>query len=539
MTRVLFYFVLLFLVAMGFAWLADRPGDLTLHWQSKTFEMSLLSAAVGLAVIVGMLALLFSIIRGIVTTPRIFGDFLGQRRRDRGYRALSRGMIAVGAGDTRLARRAAHESSGILKDEPLTLLLTAQAAQLAGDAAGARTAFEALAARPDTRVLGLHGLYIEATRQGEHEAARHFAEETTKAAPQIGWAGTALFDYQAGSGEWQGALATLDANLRAGILDKKRQKRLRAVLLTAIALESESGDPEGARARALEAHKLAPELPEAAIVAGRLLARAGDLRRASRVLESTWKIAPHPEVADAYSALRSGDSVRDRLKRVKRLADMQPGNPESAMAMARAAIDAHEWRMARDVLQKLLDTRPSERVCLLMAEIEEGESGDEGRVRQWLARAIHAPRDPVWVADGQIFPRWAPVSPVSGKIDRFEWKVAGEPIPAHRVPGIEAERRAATPSTELVPAPALAPERLPAAEPIEAIETVEPVPAESAPTPAPKKEPDKPREPAVPTPAPAAAAAPILAEPVLPHAPDDPGPEPAETDEARGRFRLF
>jgi HemY protein len=170
-----------------------------------------------------------------------------------------------------------------------------------------------------------------------------------------------------------------------------------------------------------------------------------------------------------------------------------------------------------------------------MAEIEEGESGDEGRVRQWLARAIHAPRDPVWVADGQIFPRWAPVSPVSGKLDRFEWKVAGEPVPAYRVPGIDAGRRPST-STELVPAaPALAPERLPAAEPIETIETVDAAPIEPppapAPKPAPKKEPEKPREPAAP--------APVLAEPVLPHVPDDPGPEPAETEEARGRFRLF
>jgi HemY protein len=219
---------------------------------------------------------------------------------------------------------------------------------------------------------------------------------------------------------------------------------------------------------------------------------------------------------------------------------MQVSHPESAMAMARAAIDAHEWQMARDVLQKLLDTRPSERVCLLMAEIEEGESGDEGRVRQWLARAIHAPRDPVWVADGQIFPRWAPVSPVSGKVDRFEWKVVGEPVPAHRVPGIEAERRAAKPSTELVPAtPALVPERLPMPEPVEAVEPAEIVPPEPPPAPAPSPEPEKPKEPVAAAPVQTAAPAPIPAEPVLPHAPDDPGPEPVENDEPRGRFRLF
>ena len=35
-----------------------------------------------------------------------------------------------------------------------------------------------------------------------------------------------------------------------------------------------------------------------------------------------------------------------------------------------------------------------------MAQIEEGQNLDQGRARQWLARAVSAPRDPIWVADG-------------------------------------------------------------------------------------------------------------------------------------------
>jgi HemY protein len=73
---------------------------------------------------------------------------------------------------------------------------------------------------------------------------------------------------------------------------------------------------------------------------------------------------------------------------------------------------------------------PSERVCLLMAEIEEGEHGDQGRVRAWLTRALSAQRDPAWTADGHVFDRWAPVSPVSGRIDAFEWRVAVDRLPA-------------------------------------------------------------------------------------------------------------
>ena len=58
-----------------------------------------------------------------------------------------------------------------------------------------------------------------------------------------------------------------------------------------------------------------------------------------------------------------------------------------------------------------------------MAEIEQRESGDEGRAREWMARALRAPRDPAWTADGFVSDRWMPVSPVSGRLDAFQWKV--------------------------------------------------------------------------------------------------------------------
>ena len=57
-----------------------------------------------------------------------------------------------------------------------------------------------------------------------------------------------------------------------------------------------------------------------------------------------------------------------------------------------------------------------------MAEIEDAENGPSGPVREWLARGSRAPRDPVWIADGMVSRRWLPISPVTGKLDAFEWK---------------------------------------------------------------------------------------------------------------------
>ena len=118
-------------------------------------------------------------------------------------------MIAIGAGDRALATRYAIQARKALPNEPLTHLLRAQAAQLSGDRATARRIFEAMLAAPDTEQLGLRGLFLEAEREGETEAARQFAERALRLNPKLGWSADALFDLQCKQTDWAGALETL------------------------------------------------------------------------------------------------------------------------------------------------------------------------------------------------------------------------------------------------------------------------------------------------------------------------------------------
>ena len=531
MIRVLTYIVVVFLAAAGFVWLADRPGELLIDWQGYEIRTSVMVAMVGAVLVIALIAIVGALIRAVFRTPQAVGHFFGTRRRDRGYRALSRGMIAVGAGDMRAAQRAARESQNLLgRQEPLALLLSAQAAQIAGDSRSARAAFTALTETAETRVLGLHGLFVEARRTGEHGAARHFAEEAMRISPKVAWAGTALFDYQCQAGEWQEALTTLAANAEAGTVERSRAERLRSVLLTARAMQMEAGEPDEARGLAIEAHKLAPNLVPASVIAARLLTRHGDFRRAARILETAWRELPHPDIAAAYATVRTGDSVRDRLKRVQKLAGLRANHAEGAMAVARAAIDAHDWAEARAALAGAVAAQPSEGVCLLMAEIEEGEHGDQGRVRAWLARALGAPRDPAWIADGRVFAEWAPISPVTGRVDAFEWKVPPDRLPSDRQMEIEAWATAPEPPPAVEAKVAEPPADEPPAE--------EPAPVETRPAPAPVEAKPADAKPAEAKPADAKpAAATVIHDDLMPRAPDDPGP-PSREDEDE-RYKIF
>ncbi len=313
--------------------------------------------------------------------------------------------------------------------EPLIKLLDAQAAMLEGRTDDARAKFEAMLDDPETKLLGLRGLYLEAQRLGARDASRHYAEEAALLAPNVEWAATAALGQKTTHGDWDGALLLLDKQKATKQIDKEKAKRERAVILAAKAIETYStSDPTNAKPLAIEANKLAPDLVPAAIVAAKALFAQGDLRKGSKILEYTWKREPHPGVADTYVHARVGDSPIDRLKRARHLAGLYPHHAESNLAIAHAALAAGELKEAREAAEAVLRSTPRESAYLLLADIEEAQTGDQGRVRQWLSRAVKAPRDPAWTADGYVSDRWAPASPVTGKLDAFVWKVPVEQI---------------------------------------------------------------------------------------------------------------
>ncbi len=428
MLRLVLFLLAVSALAFGLSWLADRPGSLVVAWQGYEVETSVFRAIVILAILLGLTVVLWSIMRQIWDSPAAIGRFFNRRRQKRGLEALSSGMIAIGAGDRALATRYAIQARKSLPNEPLTHLLRAQAAQLSGDRATSRRIFEAMLASPDTEQLGLRGLFLEAEREGEQEAARQFAERAMALNPKLGWPVEALFDIQCRKGDWEDALQTLAVARRHHHIERASADRRRAVLLTAQAQELEEQDPERAMSLALEAHDLAPDLVPAAAIAGRVLAAKGNTARAAKVLQRTWKRSPHPDLATAYAYARIGDSPRDRLNRVRLLAALRPHSVESSIAVATAAIEAQDWPTARHALEGFIDTEPSQRACTLMARIEAEQHGDKGRVREWLARAVNAPRDPAWTADGIVSERWSPISPVTGALDAFQWRVPVEVV---------------------------------------------------------------------------------------------------------------
>ncbi|MFG1358909.1 heme biosynthesis protein HemY [Xanthobacter pseudotagetidis] len=508
MIRLVILLVVLAALAFGIGWLADRPGEIHLSWEGWRIETTVPVALAVLAVLTAALMGLWRALSLLLRSPQMVARHSRRRRRDKGWDAVTRGLLAIGTGDVPAARQARADAVRLLPNEPLTRLLAAQTAQFDGDRDVAVAEFRAMAERAETRLLGLRGLHMEARRAGDARAAAVLAAEAAAAAPALGWAVDAVIEARCADGDFAGARAVLERQMAQKGIDKAQYRRRRAVLLAAEAVALEHVDPPVARERAVEAVRLAPTLVPAAACAGRLLGAAGELKKAAKIVETAFAANPHPELAEVEAHLRPGDAAQDRLKRIRVLANKAPSARESAIALARAAIDAQEFQQARLVLEPLL-AEPSQRVCLLMAELEAAEHADIGKAREWTARAVRATRDPAWIADGVVSDHWAPVSPISGKLDAFVWAVppgvSATPILEHEAERVKAaiaavraseEAKAAALAAEARAAPAADPAAAPARAAAPA--AVPPGPA----TPEPERAPDPP--PSFPSPAPKA-----------------------------------
>jgi HemY protein len=508
MIRIILFLALIALAAVGAAWVADQPGGVVLTMPglraSTTFPRFVL--IVGVTIVASVM--LWSLVRGLWRAPGHIRRHRRERRIARGRHAITQGLLAIGHGDSASARAHAEAARRHAAQDPLTLLLHAQSAQLDGDRSGAQRAFRAMAEREDTRLLGLRGLFIEAQRADDPVAAVMIAEEALKLAPQATWASHAVLGFRCAKGDWTGALAILDTDYASGLIDKQAYRRQRGVLLTARALELETVDRDLSRDSAMEAVKLAPTLVPAAVLAGKYESEAHQVRRAMRIIEAAWLAQPHPDLADAYAHVKLGDSARQRLVRIETLAAKAPGHIEGALAIARAAIDASEFARAREVLAPFIDA-PTQRVAMLMAEIERTEHGDSGRARAWTLRAVRALHDPVWTADGYVSATWRPVSPVTGRLDAFQWQTPVAALPSDKI--IEPspfEAAMLAPRREPAAKPESDPEAEPDAVPSQMIPH-EPAPVEQVPVAAQDNLPPAAveAEPAPATPAPSAAPA--------------------------------
>jgi HemY protein len=425
--RAAFLVLVLALIAFAAAWFAENPGAVAIDWGDWRVETTAGVAVGGVALLAVVVALLYRAWRWVRTSPRRLRERQEHQRRLQGYRALTRGLVAVAAGDADESQRLAKRAEALLEEPPLTLLLSAQAAQLNGDDRAAEKYFQAMLANPELEFLGLRGLLTVELRRGDTAAALEHARRAYRLRPQSEWTQSTLLELQLTQHQWKQAEALLiDSAKRRGTPEATLRRR-RAVLLLEQAADIErTGDRAGAASIAERAHHAAPEFVPAAVASARLQNAIGKPKRALHVLETTWRLTPHPDLAAELFALWPQESPARRLARVQQFVASPPGHAEGLLTLARAALEAADWGLARRSLESLGGGPLEARVCRLWAELEDAEHGPGPAARDWLLRATGAPADPAWTCSrcSGHASLWQPTCPHCGSFDTLQWQPA-------------------------------------------------------------------------------------------------------------------
>lgn len=446
MTRALVLLTQIALVVGAAVLLAEFPGRVAVEWEGWRLDTSVATVAVVVATLIIAAIILSRFWGAIRRAPGRFLDSRRASRRQRGYAALTQGMVAVAAGDVAEARRWARKADTLLDEPPLTMLLSAQAAQLNGDEAAARRYFESMLKHNDTAFLGVRGLLMQAIKSGDKMEALRLAQQAYGLRPETGWVVDQLFELQVESGLWDDANETIAAAIRRrSVPAAEARKRRAAVLVEQGRAAQAEGNEEIAMSRLREAHDLDPTLVPATVGLARVFKTRDRAGKAARLIEEAWARAPNPELASAYGEVIDGKDPLARVKQFQRLFSFRPDHPESHVALAQVSLAAKLWGEARKHLTAAAADAPTARVCRLMAELEEAEKGDMAAARQWLSRATTAVPDEAWVCNecGAIAGGW---TAVCGNCDAFGSLAWQAPPRAARLGPSAAKQHAALPA---------------------------------------------------------------------------------------------
>ena len=430
--KIVFFFCIVGALAWGAGFLLQAEGGLQIRAMGVELNPGPLESILLLVLLVFLvwvflkvLSLLSAVWKFLSGDETALSRYFDRNRERKGFDALSQGLMALANGEGSVAMAKAAKADKYLKKPELTNLLTAQAAEMAGDTRKAEETYRKLIENEQTRFVGVRGIMKQKLAEGDTETAIQLAEKAFALKPKHEETGDLLLRLQAEKEDWSGARKTLSTKLRNGQLPRDVHKRRDAVLALSKAKDIISDESSiEARETAIEANRLSPDLIPAAVMAANGYIEQDKARYATRVLKKAWEVQPHPDLAATFAAIAPDETPTERIKRFKALTKLNADHPETKMLLSELHIANEDFPAARRALGDLVEADPDARSVTLMAVIERGEGASDTVVKGWLARALAVPRGPQWICDNcqHIHAEWKPICENCSSFDTLAWK---------------------------------------------------------------------------------------------------------------------
>jgi HemY protein len=424
MIRTVIFLAVLAGLAFLSMFLADRPGSILINWDGYRIQASFVTIVVALVFVLGaawLLARFWSWVKG--GTP-LSPERRALRRKQKGLNEVDGALSALAAGDSRKALSLGQSAVKHLEGAGIAYIVAAQAATASGKDALAEEYFEALSQTQHGKFLGLRGRVSEARRLGRVSKALELSEEALKEAPRSDWALATAFELEAKLGKWTDAQETLRKATAKSIFDSDTSARHLGAIRYGQALAAQKdGKMADAVRYAKQALSVRADFVPAAVLAAQLFKSSGKIRQASSVIEKTWKLRPHPALAESYAALMPMETSKARLTRFQKLAKLAPDHSESHLRLAEAALGANDYEAAEAALKPCLDGMARARAGVIMGQIAAAKGADARARTKWADLAAKGAPEPSYECSVCRAQRtyWTSHCPSCDSFNSFVW----------------------------------------------------------------------------------------------------------------------
>ena len=343
--------------------------------------------------------------------------------KEKGYDSFVNGMIALANKDFKKAIKESNKISNRLDDNPsLSLLLKSEVYKIEKKYDELNTIYEAMSKNKLTQNLGFRGIMEQYLRAQDYHHAFIYGEKLFNNNPYVEKIYDTLLNIIAKTNNWQQLIIITDKAYTKKIIDKKMFQENKSIAFFEIAKIKQHSEIHESINYMKKALNLRKNFPPYFKLYLELLIENKDYLIAKRFIKKVWKEAPHPEYKSAIYNLSKCLKI-DMIELSKYIIGTSSSNEESRLLLIEASIFEKKWNNARSEIKSLIDVQPKKEICLLMAKIEEGDTGDIQKTNSWILRARNGEENNIWVCffSNQSQEKWSSVSR-GGFFNSLEWK---------------------------------------------------------------------------------------------------------------------
>ena len=332
-------------------------------------------------------------------------------------------MIALANKDFKKAIKESKKISNQLDDNPsLSLLLKSEVYKIEKKYDELNIIYEAMSKNQLTENLGYRGIMEQYLRAQDYHHAFIYGEKLFNNNPYIEKIYDTLLNIIVKTNNWHQLLIITEKAYMKKTINKKifqENKSIAFFEISKIKQHSENNESINYIKKALDLRKNFPPYVKLYL---ELLIQNQDYLIAKKFIKKIWKEVPHAEYKSVISSLSKWLEM-DMYELTKYIVGTSPRNEESKLLLIEASIFDKKWNEARSEIKSLIDVQPKKEICLLMAKIEEGDTGDIQKKNSWILRARNGEENKIWVCffSNKIQEEWSSVSN-GGFFNSLEWK---------------------------------------------------------------------------------------------------------------------